>query len=163
MSTNLTGSAFGGNMSLGKAGLAAGTTTTSTIANQVDFMINGASFRKASASNAASPTVDITTGAAFRPLVANQCCIFLYSLDAGGAIRVSQGPSSVLSDVTGGLSAVSFPPIPDSVAPIGYLYAQAGTTLVGTWTFGASNLSGVTGMTYTFRDINEVPPQPITA
>lgn len=163
MSTNLNGAAFGGNMSLGKAGLAAGTTTTSTIANQTDYMVGGQSYRKATASNAASPTVDITGGGAFRPLIANTAAIFVYGLDAAGAIRVAQGPIVPLSDVTGGLSAVHFPDLPDTIAPIGYLYAQAGSTLVGTWTFGTNNLSGVTGMTYTFRDINEIPAAPITA
>lgn len=163
MSTNLTGAAFGGNMSFGKAGLAAGTTTTSTVANQTDYMIGGQSYRKAIAANGATPTVDISTGAAFRPLVAGQCAIFLYGLDAAGALRVAQGPTSVLGDVTGGLSAVHFPSLPDSLAPIGYLYAQAGSTLVGSWLFGTNNLSGVTGMTYTFRDVNEVPAAPITA
>lgn len=163
MSTNLTGAAFGGNMSFGKAGLAAGTTTTSTIANQVDYIIGGVSFRKAIAANGATPTVDISTGAAFRPLTAGQACIFLYTLDSGGVMRVAQGPVVPLADVTGGLSAVHFPSTPDTVSPIGYLYAQAGSTLVGTWTFGTNNLSGVTGMTYTFRDVNEVPAAPITA
>ena len=163
MTTNATGAIFGGNLSFGKAGLAAGTTTTSTIANQTDFAIGGASFRKAAASNAATPTTDIVTGAAFRPLIANQACIFLYALDSGGTIRVAQGPIVTLSDVTGLLSAVHFPGLPDTLAPIGYLYAQAGTTTVGTWTFGTNNLSGVTGLTYTFRDINTIPGQPITS
>jgi len=163
MSTNLTGAAFGGNICVSKAGLAAGTTTTSTIGADTNYAIAGRMYTKSSASNATTPTTDHATGAAFRALAANQACIFVYALDAAGAIKVIQGPIVSLSDVTGKLSAVHFPGVPDDVCPIGYLYAQAGATLSGTWLFGTNNLSSVTGMTYTFRDLAVLPAAPITA
>jgi hypothetical protein len=37
---------------------------------------------------------------------------------------------------------------------------KAGSTLSGTWTFGTNNLSGVTGMTYTFVSVSTLPDRP---
>lgn len=170
MSYNLTGAVQGGNLTLGKAGLAAGTTTTYTITNTFTYSLKGQLFSKASATNAASPTTDYNTGVAFLPLSANQSCIFAFGVDSSGNVGVIQSlpfdlkrgifPST--SDMAGGLGSVQFPGVPDALAVFGYLLAQASTALVGTWTFGANNMSGVTGMTYTFRDVMDVPAQPIT-
>lgn len=162
MSTNAIG-LFGGNLSLGKATLAAGTTTTISTTGTLPYAIQGQVYTRTALTNSATPTVDNETGKAFVPLSADQCCIFVFSLDAAGAVKVAQGPISKLSDVVGKLAAVAFPGTDDLVTPFGYLYAQAGSTLVGTWTFGTNNLSGVTGMTYTFRDLCLTPAQPITA
>lgn len=162
MSTNLTGAVQGGNLTLSKAGLAAGTTTTFTIGTTFTYAVAGALFSKASAANGASPTLDLNTGVAFKPLVADQACIFAFAVNAAGTVGVAQGPIVKNSDVTGGLAAVQFPGIADGSTIFGYLLAQAISTLVSTWTFGANNLSGVTGMTYTFRDVMDVPGQPIT-
>lgn len=163
MSYNMTGAGFGGNLCFTASGLTAGTTTTSTIANDTTYSVGGQLYKKTAASNATTPTVDATTGAAFKPIVKDQACIFVYSLNAAGDIKVSQGPIVTLSEVTGGTAAVHFPGIPDSLTAIGYLYAQGGSTLSGTWTFGTNNLSSVTGMTYTFRELARIPGQPITA
>jgi hypothetical protein len=46
------------------------------------------------------------------------------------------------------------------MCPIGYIVLKAGSTLSGTFTFGSSNLSGVTGMTYTFVDVIGLPDRP---
>lgn len=154
---------FGGNIQLGKPGLAAGTTTTYTIGAAFNYAIAGQAYNKGTASNAASPTTDAVTGAAFRALLPDQACVFVFCVNAAGTVSVAQGPIVTLSAVTGGLSAVHFPSLPDGLTAFGYLYAQAGTTLSGSWTFGSSNLSGVTGMTYTFRDLVLLPAQPITA
>jgi hypothetical protein len=163
MSFNLTGQIFGGNVVCNKAGLAAGTTTTYSIANQTDYAIGGVAYRKASVTNGASPTVDGNTGAAFKPLVAGQACVFVFALDAAGAVSVTQGPVADNNAILGGAGAAQFPGIPDAKTPIGYLLAQAGATLAGNWTFGASNLSGVAGMTYTFRDVIALPPVPVAS
>lgn len=162
MSLNLTGQFGGGNLALGKAGLAAGTTSTYSIGNQTDYAINGGAFRKAAASNAASPTTDGNTGKAFNALSANQTCIFLFAMDAAGNVTVAQGPLVSTLEMAGGSAAAQFPLLGDGKTAFGYLLAQAGATLVGTWLFGTNNLSGVTGMTYTFRDVIAVPTQPIT-
>lgn len=163
MSINLTGQLAGGNFALGKAGLAAGTTTTYSVANQTDYAIGGVAFRKAVATNAASPTLDGNTGLAFKPLVLNQACVFVFALDAAGNVTVAQGPIVDNSAVLGGSAACQFPGIADGKTAIGYLLAQAGPTAVGTWLFGTNNLSSVTGLTFTFRDVIALPPQPITS
>lgn len=163
MTMNATGGLAGGNMSLGKATLAAGTTTTHSTTGTLTYQIAGQIYQRTALTNAATPTVDYNTGRAFVPLRADEACIFVFGFDAAGNTRVMQGPVVKLSDVVGKLSAVHFPIVPDDVAPAGYLYAQAGSTLVGTWTMGVNNLSGVTGMTYTFRDLSVAPAVPITA
>ena len=162
MSTTLSNALAGGTCCLSKAGVAAGTTTTTTIA-LTNYAIGGRMFSKAAATNGATPTVDAATGAAFVPLTAGKSCIFVYALDAAGALKAVQGPLVNGADVTGKLSAVQFPVMPGGMAAIGYLYAQAGSTLVGTWTFGANNMAGVTGMTYTFADLFAIPAQPLAA
>jgi len=165
MATNVTNGIFGGNIALGKATLAAGTTTTISTTGTLPYAIQGQVYSRTALSNQAltSPTLDVSTGKAFLPIVADQACIILFALDASGNVRASQGPIVKLSEVTDKQSAVSFPSLPDNWTQFGYLYAQGGTTLSGTWTFGTNNLSSVTGMTYTFRDLTLIPAQPITA
>lgn len=163
MSYNMTGAGYGGNINFSKGGLAAGTTTTHSTTATITYSIGGQLYTKTAITNGASPTTDFNTSAAFLPLAADRACNFVFALDSSGNVRVVQGPIVTLSQVTGGLAAVPFPTLPDSLCPFGYLYAQAGTTLASAWTFGTSNLSSVTGMTYTFRDIARVPAQPITA
>lgn len=162
MSYNLTGAAYGGNCALSKAGLAAGTTTTYTTANALTYTNKGQLLSFAAKTNQATPTTDALTGKAFVPLSLNQACVIAFFVDASGALNVGQGPVVSNLDLTGGLAAAQFPQGPDTLTPFGYLLAQAGPTLSGTWTFGTNNLSGVTGMTYTFRDVMDYPAQPIT-
>lgn len=146
-----------------KAGLAAGTTTTSTITNATTYCIDGKAYTKAAASNAATPTTDATTAAAFVGFTANNGTVVVYGLDASGNIKCSQGPIQAL-DVAGNfVLAPQFPAIPAAMCPIGYLVLKGGATLSGTFTFGSSNLSGVTGMTYTFVDCLVLPSRPQVA
>lgn len=162
MSYNLTGAAYGGNITLSKAALAAGTTTTYTTANAVTYAIKGQLYSLAAASNAATPVVDANTGLAFKPLALNQACVFAFLVDASGNVTVAQGAIVSNLDLTGGAGAAQFPGYKDDRTPFGYLLAQAGPTAVGNWTFGVNNLSGVTGLTNTFRDVMDSPAQPIT-
>lgn len=143
-----------------KAGLAAGTTTTWTIANAVQYSIRGKAFAKSAVSNQASPTTDATTGAAFSPISANQGAVLVFSFDASGNVKVSQSVIQAL-DVGGNfIVSPQFPAIPDTVCPFGYLVFKGGATLSGTWTFGTNNLSSVTGATYTFVDVQSLPDRP---
>lgn len=162
MSYNLTGSIYGGNATLSKAGLAAGTTSTYSIGATFTYAIKGVLYSKASAANVASPVLDIVTNNAFKLLNPNQACVFAFTVDANGNVGVTQGPVMSNLDLTGGSGAAQFPGLPDTLQPFGYLLAQAGPTLTGTWQFGVGNLSGVTGLTLTFRDVLGVPAQPIT-
>lgn len=162
MSYNLTGAAFGGNIALGKAGLAAGTTSTYSVGNAFTYAVAGRLFSLGSATNQTSPLLDANTGAAFKPLAANQACLFVFTVNAAGAVAVAQGPVGDNTALLGGTGALQFPGAADGFTPFGYLMAQAGPTAVGSWTFGVNNLSGVTGLTFTFRDIMDIPAQPVT-
>ncbi len=78
-------------MTTTKAGAAAGTTTTLTTANTVLYAIKGKAFTKAGASNAATPTTDATTGAAYVAVPVNYGCAYVLGYDAAGTLKVSQG------------------------------------------------------------------------
>ncbi|MDE1943466.1 MAG: hypothetical protein KGI47_10055 [Betaproteobacteria bacterium] len=143
-----------------KPGLTAGTTTTYTTAAATVYSIRGKMYSEAAQTNAATPTTDADTGAAFNALSANQGCVFLFMYNASGTLGVTQSGIQGL-DVAGNfIVAPNFPAIPEGYTPFGYLVAKAGSTLSGTWTFGTNNLSGVTGMTYAFQDIATLPDRP---
>ncbi len=129
----------------GKAGMAAGTTTTSTIANQVDYAILGAMYRKAAASNIAAVSTDATTGLAFLPVPASRGCLFVYSLNAAGTLGVTQGP------ISDGSAGYQWPAMIQTHCPIGYLKVVCASN--GAFVWGTSSLaSAPTGVTYTFAD-----------
>ncbi len=145
---------------LSKVALAAGTTTTLSNTGTTVYGIRGKAYSKAAMSNVATPTLDAATGLAFPALSANQGTIVVVGFDAGGNLKVAQGSIQAL-DVSGNfITSPQFPPIPDTMCPIGYIVLKAGSTLSGTWQFGTNNLSGVTGMTYTFVDVITLPDRP---
>jgi hypothetical protein len=138
---------------LSKVTLAAGTTTTISTTGTTTYAIKSKACSKSAITNGATPTTDATTGSAFTGITANQGTVVVIGLDSSGAIKASQGSVESL-DVSGNfIRAPQFPLIPDTVCPIGYIVLKGGSTLSGTWTFGSSNLSGVSGMTYTFVDV----------
>lgn len=151
------------------AGLAAGTTTTITIANDVQFCIKGPGYKKSAASNAATPTTDATTGAAFVAVPASNGCAFVVGLDSTGAIKVSQGPLYALSGEASGantttlIGAMQLPIVPDTVCPIGYIVVEVGAS-GSSWTFGSSNLAGPpSNVNIAYTDVFTLPGRPIAA
>lgn len=147
-------------LGLSKAGLSAGTTTTISTANTYNYAINSKAYTKGAITNGATPTTDSATGAAFPGFVANQGTIVVLGLDASGNVKAVQGSVEAL-DVSGNfIRAPLMPPCPDNFCPFGYIVLKGGSTLSGTFTFGSSNLSGVTGMTYTFQDVIGWPARP---
>lgn len=147
-----------------KAGFAAGTTTTfSFTANPLQFVIGGKFYSKATVTNGTTPTTDGVTGVAFTGIVANQGSVFVFAYDKDGNVKAIQGKVEAL-DVSGNfINAPQFPAIPKTLCPFGYLVVKGASNLSGTWTLGSSNLSGVTGMTYTFVDIAMMPERPQVA
>jgi hypothetical protein len=143
-----------------KAGLAAGTTSTYSTTGATVFSIRGKAFSAVAATNAATPVVDANTGVAFPSLVLNQGTIVVFGLTAAGVIKCMQGQIAALDAAGNFVLAPQFPAIPDTVTPFGYVVLKAGATLVGTWTFGVSNLSAVTGMTYAFQDVTTLTDRP---
>lgn len=170
-------------MNYTKNALQAGTTTTLTTVpvgatgQLTVYAIKGKIYNKAALTNVATPTTDFATGTAFRAIpIPNTApnlglgygCVFTIGLNAAGALKVVQGTTEAL-DVSGNfINAPQFggvgPAGPNSgdndFCPLGYLIVQLGATAVATWTFGTNNLSGVTGVTYTFVDCATLPDRP---
>lgn len=164
-------------MNFTKAALAAGTTTTISTTGTTTFAIRGKFFTKAAITNGATPVVDFATGAAFKPIpIPNTApnlglgygCVFVVGFDAAGVVRVIQGTIEAL-DVNGkfinapqfgGLGPSGAAVTNNDFCAIGYIVVQLGATAVATWTFGTNNLSGVTGVTYTFVDVATLPDRP---
>lgn len=141
-----------------KATLAAGSTTTISTTGTVHYIIRNKLYLKTVISNGATPTTDAVTGAAFRPISANQVTVIVIMLDTGGNIKAAQGSIEAYNGAMG--TAPQFPSVPDTCCPIGYIICKAASNLSGTWTFGSSDLSTVTGMTWTFVDIAQIPDRP---
>lgn len=157
-------------MCLSKVTLAAGTTTTLSTTGTTTFAIRGKAYSKAAITNGATPTTDWATGNAFLPVPANFGSIFMVGLDSGGNLRCIQG-TVVPLDATGAfILAPQFGPLGPSgsgttnndFCPIGYLVIKAGSTASSApgWLFGTNNMSGVTGITYTFVDVIGEPDRP---
>lgn len=158
-------------MCFSKAALAAGTTTTFSTTGTTTYAIRSKFYTKTVAANVATPTTDVTDGLAFTPLafpasasVGGQGSVFVFCYRDVAATTpvgfVAQGSVEQL-DVSGNfINAPQFPVIPDGYCPIGYLVVKLGPTAVANWVFGTNNLSGVTGVTYTFVDVAQIPDRP---
>lgn len=153
-------------MNFVKGGLAAGTTTTISTTAALTYALRGKLFTKGTMTNQATPTTDFATGKAFIPVPALNCSAFVLGLDASGNLQCVQGTVTALNAQTGGfLQAPQFGGQPLGMTPFGYILIQAGATASSTpgWTFGASNMSAVTGITYFFDDIATWPDRPQVA
>lgn len=169
MSYNLSGAVAGSNMNFARVALVAGTTTTITTTVAAMYSIGGKIYTKGAITNGATPTVDVMTGAAFKPLpiptstIKPKGCAFVVALNAGGDVKVAQGPIVDVVDVTQGDAMYQLPMLSDDLCPIGYIIVKGSATQAAAWTFGASNLSSVTGMTYVFGNLSSLPAQPISS
>ncbi len=146
-----------------KATLAAGTTTTISNTGTIYYSINGKAYSKSAMTNAATPTTDLVTGAAFVGVKANKGSIFIIGLLSAGSVRVVQG-SIVDLDSSGAFTiAPQIGPHPSDFCAIGYLLIKAGSTADATtgWVLGTSNNTGVTGITQAFGDLMTWPSRPI--
>lgn len=157
---------YGANFAVSLSGWAAGSTTTTSVANNTTYCINGKAYTKTGASNAASATTDYVTGVAFKPIPANYGGVFVAALDSSGNVKIIQG-EIVPTDSTGAfINAPEFPIVPDTVTPIGYTLIKCASTYVATttgWLWGTHNMSSVTGVTYTFVSVLTLPDRPQTA
>jgi hypothetical protein len=165
---------------LSKVALAAGTTTTLSTTGTTLYGIRGKAYTKTAITNGATPTTDWATGLAFKPIptplvapnLANGYgCVFAVGLDSTGAIRVVQGTIEAL-DIAGlfinapqfgGDGPAGSGSTDNDFCPIGYIVVKLGATAVAAWTFGSNNLSGVTGITYSFTDVITLPDRPVVS
>lgn len=147
--TSLTGA-------LGKATLAAGTTSTVSTTGVLPFAIRGKAYSHAALTNEATPTTDINTGAAFVGVKAGYGSVFVYGFNAAGALKCAQGEVIAL-DTSGTYTwkqKPQLPALPDDFCPFGALTILAGSTADATtgWVQGTSNQASVTGITYARTD-----------
>lgn len=146
-----------------KSGLVAGTTTTFSTVGTTVYGIRGRAYSVAAATNGATPTLDANSGVAFLPVSANQGSVFIFGYNAAGATKVAQGQVQALDSAGLFINSPQFPVLPDDFCPIGYVVIKAGSTAVGTWVMGVNNLSGVTGLTYTFGSLVTLTDRPIVS
>lgn len=145
-----------------KAGLAVGTTTTTTTANASLYCIAGKAYTAAAAPNAATPTSDAVTGAAFTALALNEAGVFAICLDTSGALKIVQGGIVDYTDAGTYAEAPKLPAIPDTLCPIGLEFVKVIST-GSAWTMGDNYQASQTGITKTFVDLMVMPQRPITA
>lgn len=144
-----------------KVTLAAGTTTTLSNTGTTHYCIKGKAYSKAAMSNTATPTTDANTGSAFNAVVTNYGSIFVVGFDKDGNLKAAQGSIEALDSAGAFINAPQFPVVPDTMCPVGYIVIKAGSTASAAgWVFGTSNMSSVTGITYTFVDIMTLPSRP---
>lgn len=152
-------------MCLGKATIAAGTTSTLSSTGTLAFSIEGKAYSHAALSNTATPTTDITTGAAFVPVTASKGCVFVVGYNANGDLKCAQGALVDLTTDADGANAKfqtppQFPALPEDFCPIGYILTKVGAS-GSTWTFGTSNLAGPpSNVLHTFVDVTTLPTRP---
>lgn len=145
---------------LSKATLAAGTTTTISTTGTTTYVIKNRIYTKTAITNGATPTTDALTGSAFTALSASEGTVVVVGLDSSGNLKACQGSIVDLDSDGNFVQAPQFPGIPDTMCPIGFIVLKAGSSLSGSWTFGSSNLSSVTGMSYDFNDVFGIPDRP---
>jgi hypothetical protein len=174
---------------LSKVALAAGTTTTLSTTGTTIFAIQGKAYSKTAITNGATPTTDWATGLPFVPIpvplsspnlpgvpnnAAGYGCVYTVGFDHSGNIKVIQGQIAALDSAGNFITAPQFgglgnapgsttPPVYNDFCAIGYIIVKLGSTAVATWTFGSSNLSGVTGASYIFQDLITLPGRPQTS
>jgi hypothetical protein len=145
-----------------RATLAAGTTTTLSNTGTMAYAIRSKGYSASAWSNTATPTTDINSGAAFTGVLRNKGCVYVVGLNAAGQMKVAQGTIEALDASGNFINAPQFPGLPNDFAPVGYIVIKAGVTADNTtgWVFGTSNMSSVTGITYTFVDAPALPDRP---
>ena len=131
--------ASGGNLCLGNytlTGLSGAATTFTSAATPI--AIRGAALTRAANAGAASPTTDAVSGLAMT-LVANQARVFCFGTNAAGTNQVIAGAVKAWTDTTALSTEVVMPSLPDTFVLCATVVIKAGSTTVGTWTFGSSN------------------------
>lgn len=152
-------------LSVVNAVMTAGTTSTYSTTTTTACIINGKWATTLGAqTNAATPTTDANTSAAFNALAPNQCCTLVLGINAAGAIRMVQG--AIIATATGVTTTVGalindpqFPPLPADFCPLAYCIVRTAPSAAA-WTPGSSSwtASGVTAST--FQNVAMLPARP---
>lgn len=130
--------------------------TTATI----NYSLGGVLLQKTAITDGATPTTDAVSGSAIT-LTANHARLVVWCLDSSGDVKCIAG-DTVAWDGTAFQVAPHQPQIPDAYVPFATQLIKAGSTTVGTWTFGSSNWNA-TGVTNTIKNVSFLPGRPRTA
>lgn len=123
----------------------------------INYVIGGKIAAKAAVTDGTTPTTGGVSAAAIT-LTANKARCVVWCLIAGGTVKCLEGP---IVDWNGTEFQVppTFPDIPDAYVPFAYHIIKAGSTTVGTWTFGSSNWNA-TGVTHAIVNVAVLPSRP---
>jgi hypothetical protein len=114
--------------------------------------------------NAASPTVDWSTGLAFNALLPNQCCTLVFGQNAAGLLKLIQGPIiacaiGVTTTVGALINDPQFPTPPADFLPLAYTIVRtapsAAAWIPGTGSWTASGVSASV-----FQNVGYLPARP---
>lgn len=129
--------------------------TTVTITAALDGKI----VTKTAITDGVTPTTDHNTGEAIT-LVANQALVVVWALNASGDVKCMAGPAVAQSGGAYLNDAPQFPGVKSDVVPFAYQVIEAGSTTVGTWTFGSSDWNA-TGISATIVNVSQLPSRPV--
>lgn len=127
----------------------------------INYVIDGKIATKTAVTDGATPTTDYNTGAAFLPMTANQGCIVVWGLIAGGTVKCVQGGIQAMDAAGKFIVAPPFPTVPGDMVPFAYQVLKAGAT-AGTITFSSSNWNA-TGFTNAIVNVAVLPSRPQVA
>jgi hypothetical protein len=147
------------------AAAVAGTTSTFTSTVTTAGIIAGKFVTTLGAqTNAATPTTDATTGAAFNALAPNQACTIVFGQNAAGTLKMAQGPiiataTGVTTTVGAIVNAPQFPALPNDFLPLAYTVVRTAPS-ASAWTPGTSSWTASGVSASTFQNIGQLPARP---
>jgi len=145
--------------------LVTGTNASYTTTVTASGVINGKFVTGLTAqTNAALPTTDVNTGAAFLGLLRSQGTVLVWGQNAAGTTQIAQGTIEDLDTSGTFVNAPQFPPIPDTMMPFAYQVIKAGLTASATVKLvpGTDNWNS-TGFTNVIVPISNLPARPQVA
>lgn len=148
-----------------KSGLVKGTGLSYTTTVITAGMINGKYVTGLTAqTNAALPTTDSSTGAAFVPLSDNQATVLVVGQKAANTIQMCQGsiePTVTGVTTTAGafINAPQFPRLPDDFMVLGYALVRTAPS-ADAWTAGTSEWAATGVTTSEFVQCGVLPSRP---
>lgn len=155
-------------INLVNAGLAAGTTTTTTVGTAPVVAINGkfgTTTLSASANQSITPTLDANTGVAFATIPINSCAALVLGVNAAGTLVGALGtiiPTNpgVTTTVGTFINAPSFPAIPDDFCPMAYTIIRVAPSGTAGFTVGSTQWAASSMSCTTFKNVCTLPGRP---
>jgi hypothetical protein len=152
-------------MNLVSAAAVAGTTSTFTSTVTTVCVIKGKFCTTLAAqTNAATPTTDASTGAAFIALAPNQTCTVVFGQNAAGTLKMCQGPIiacgvGVTTTVGALINDPQFPVLADDFVPLAYTVVRTAPSAAA-WTPGSSSWTASGVSCSTFQNVAMLPNRP---